>query len=170
MEYPSKSAPQSEASYLKESSTDTRRTRPKPSPPATCRLALQINSSTFSTLLSSQGSSARHSPASQPSPWGNPIKLTGPARPRQIRDPPELAPHHTTTPEPIQTHPKAQPDHLGRGAKEGVPPEAGHPTNRPDVPPLPGDKENIRRQLWDRATRGPGAPLRLAKSQVRAPS
>ena len=151
MEYPSKSAPQSEASYLKESSTDTKRLGPKPSPLATCRLALQINSSTFSTLLSSQGSSARHSQASQPYPWGNLVKLTGPARPRQIRDPPELAPAHTTRPEPIQTHPKAQPDHLGRGAKKGFPPEAGHPTNRPGVPPLPGDKENIRSPLPDRA-------------------
>ena len=141
LEYPSKSAPQSGASYLKESSTDTRRTRPKPSPPATCRLALQINSSTFSTLLSSQGSSARHSPASQPSPRGNPTKLTGPTRPRQIRDPPELAPHHTTTPEPTQTHPKAQPDHLGRGAKKGIRPK---PATRPTglMPRHSGDKDN----------------------------
>src|SRR3954453_17110167 len=37
--------------------------------PATCRLALQINSSTFGTLLSSQGSSAHLNSASRPR-WG----------------------------------------------------------------------------------------------------
>ena len=39
--------------------------------------ALQINSSTFSTLLSSQGSNAHHNPASRPTLRGNPTKLTG---------------------------------------------------------------------------------------------
>ena len=56
MEYPGKSCPTcvKRLSYLKESSTDTK----EPKLLATCRLALQINSSTFGTLLSSQGSSA----------------------------------------------------------------------------------------------------------------
>jgi hypothetical protein len=56
LEYPGKSCPSEleRLSYLKESSTDTEGRKPL----ATCRLALQINSSTFGTLLSSQGSSA----------------------------------------------------------------------------------------------------------------
>jgi hypothetical protein len=63
------------ASYIKES-TDRYQNQDKPGP-ATCRLAIQINSSTFSTLLSSQGSSAHHHQTNRSSAWGNPTKLTG---------------------------------------------------------------------------------------------
>ena len=45
----------------------------------------QTNSSTFGTLLSSQGSSAHHSQASRPSRWGNLTKLTGSVARGQIR-------------------------------------------------------------------------------------
>ena len=46
--------------------------------------ALLIRSSTFSTLLSSQGSSAHRNPAFRPCPRGNLVKLTGLCWPRQI--------------------------------------------------------------------------------------
>src|SRR5688572_19104 len=55
-----------------------------PKGPAACRLAIQINSSTFSTLLSSQRSNAHHPQPSQASVWGNPIKLTGSGRAVQV--------------------------------------------------------------------------------------
>ena len=56
-------------------------TQPPKGSIATCRRALQINSSTFGTLLSSQGSSAHRSPAFSAVPRGNLVKLTGSIRP-----------------------------------------------------------------------------------------
>ena len=61
---------QKDVPHKRNQPTDTR-TRQTPSP-ATCRLALQINSSTFSTLLSSQGSSAHRSPDLSTRPAGQP--------------------------------------------------------------------------------------------------
>ena len=67
----------------KEPSTNTKnQTEVQPSQPADG--ALQINSSTFGTLLSSQGSSAHPDTTSRPCPRGNLVKLTGPlTAPRQ---------------------------------------------------------------------------------------
>jgi hypothetical protein len=50
---------------------------------AACRLAKQTNSSTFSTLLSSQRSNAHHPQPTRVKAWGNPTKLTGLAPPGQ---------------------------------------------------------------------------------------
>jgi hypothetical protein len=75
---------------------ETRKTGPRSLPTGSNK---QTNSSTISTLLSSQGSSTHHN---QPHnrPWGNLVKLTGRAAPRQIGAAPLPVPPHGTRPNP----------------------------------------------------------------------
>jgi hypothetical protein len=126
----------SESSFLpKEPPTRCRPARG----PAVSRTGYQTNSSTFGTLLSSQGSSAHHSQASRPSRWGNLSKLTGSLARGQIRIR-ARSPAQPPAVEPARGCVAAYPNHLDGGEKSEGLASGRPPGSQPCVPPLRGDE------------------------------
>src|SRR3954465_10826826 len=84
LEYPGKSGPPRRAGFLpKEPSADIVEPASRTAEPADGAL-FRTNSSTFGTLLSSQGSSAHSNPSLSAWLEGNLQKLTGPVRASQL--------------------------------------------------------------------------------------
>jgi hypothetical protein len=156
-EYPGKSWHRSGAVLPKEPLTESKERVPPHLP-----TGRYCHSSTFGTLLSSQGSSAHRHSASRLAP-GQPaqiyrLPLTPSNRFRRIRS--RTARLDLSVPE------RAGPP---RFEWRGVgPPGAGRPVSRPCVPPLPGDAENITE--WGRQTQIwlPVARVTPVSAQVRA--
>lgn len=104
----------------------------------------QTNSSTFGTLLSSQGSSAHLSSASRPA-GGQPGKTyrsrSAESNRRLLLQLPGVT-MPPSRPEAVKARTQVTSDEaISWGSRFG----AGRPASRPCVPPLRGDRENIRR-------------------------